>query len=98
MTAELVKIIGGDISVVSELHVGSTFTVSLPLGARHVPKNQLLDQQTEQEFNSMPSRLECEANLVHPMPTSQLIKVLCFFFRCFIVSDTFFSTAKRLRG
>ncbi|WP_338512278.1 ATP-binding response regulator [Pseudomonas trivialis] len=35
---ELVRLQGGRLSVSSEVGVGSTFTITLPLGSRHVPK------------------------------------------------------------
>lgn len=42
LTKELVQLHGGTLSVESELEHGSTFTVRIPLGHRHLPAEQLL--------------------------------------------------------
>jgi signal transduction histidine kinase/DNA-binding response OmpR family regulator len=39
---ELVKLHGGDLTVVSEVGRGSTFTVSIPVGSAHVPPDQVV--------------------------------------------------------
>ena len=41
LVEELVKLHGGSIHVASELNAGSTFTVSLPLGAAHLSKDRI---------------------------------------------------------
>jgi signal transduction histidine kinase len=46
---ELVQLHNGDISVESELHVGSTFTVKIPLGKAHLPAQQVASQHEEEE-------------------------------------------------
>ncbi len=42
LVAELVKMHGGAVSVESALGMGSTFTVSLPLGSAHLPSDRLV--------------------------------------------------------
>lgn len=44
LTEELVKLHGGRISVQSELGIGSTFTVVLPLGKSHLPKDRVQEE------------------------------------------------------
>jgi len=39
---ELVKLHGGELSVVSEIGRGSTFTISVPIGSAHLPSDQLV--------------------------------------------------------
>lgn len=76
LTAELVKTMGGSISVQSQLGVGSTFTIKLPRGTKHVPKGQLVEQASDSDFGSMPNRLQCEL-IPHSMEralTSTLLK------------------------
>ncbi|HEY8895953.1 MAG TPA: ATP-binding protein, partial [Niastella sp.] len=46
---ELVQLHNGEINVESELHVGSTFTVKIPLGKEHLPVQQILVQTEEEE-------------------------------------------------
>lgn len=46
---ELVQLHNGDISVESELHVGSTFTVKIPLGKEHLPAQQVAIEKEEEE-------------------------------------------------
>lgn len=41
---ELVRMNGGSIEVESQLHKGTTFRIRLPLGAAHLPKDQLADE------------------------------------------------------
>lgn len=43
LTKELVKLLGGEISVSSREGKGSTFTVSLPLGKDHLPASEVAD-------------------------------------------------------
>lgn len=43
LTQELVKLHGGTIQVVSELGTGSVFTVTLPLGKSHLPREHVQD-------------------------------------------------------
>lgn len=50
LVSELVKLHGGDITVTSKVGEGSEFTVSLPVGKKHVPKDQLLE--TDQHFDA----------------------------------------------
>jgi PAS domain S-box-containing protein len=44
LVAELVKIHGGTISVRSKMGEGSTFAVSLPFGAEHLPRSRTVDR------------------------------------------------------
>lgn len=44
LVRELVRLHGGDVSVQSRLHEGSTFTVRLPLGRAHLPSEQVREQ------------------------------------------------------
>ncbi len=46
LVQELVKLHGGTISVTSTLGKGSTFTISLPVGAAHLPQNRIAAQRT----------------------------------------------------
>lgn len=41
---ELVKLHGGEVAVASELGQGSRFTITLPLGSEHLPRESLLDE------------------------------------------------------
>ena len=43
---ELVKLHGGEVTVVSQLGEGTTFTVSIPLGAAHLPADRLRGGRT----------------------------------------------------
>lgn len=45
LTQELVKLHGGQINVLSQLHQGTVFTVSLPLGKEHLPANQINEKK-----------------------------------------------------
>ncbi len=48
LVQELVKLHGGSISVLSTPNVGSSFTISIPLGIAHLPKNMVrLDGEQE---------------------------------------------------
>ncbi|MCS3797429.1 ATP-binding protein [Niastella sp. OAS944] len=46
---ELVQLHSGEINVESELHVGSIFTVKIPLGKEHLPAQQVSVQTDEEE-------------------------------------------------
>ncbi|MBO9546319.1 ATP-binding protein [Caulobacter sp.] len=46
LVEELAKLHGGAVSVASRLGQGSTFTVSLPLGAAHLPREQFSNRET----------------------------------------------------
>jgi len=43
LVSELVKVHGGSVSVTSDVGKGSTFVVSVPLGAGHLPKDRVAD-------------------------------------------------------
>jgi PAS domain S-box-containing protein len=43
---ELVKIHGGTISAESEIHKGTAFTVSIPTGSAHLPKDRIVPEKT----------------------------------------------------
>lgn len=47
LVAELVKLHGGDITVSSQEHKGSTFSVTIPLGKDHLPASQVLDKAAD---------------------------------------------------
>jgi signal transduction histidine kinase len=49
-TRELVKIHGGDITVESQLGVGSVFRVLIPLGRDHVPSDSVVDDLPASEW------------------------------------------------
>lgn len=50
LVSELVKLHGGEISVTSKEGEGTEFTVSIPIGKAHLPKNQVIDKEID--FNS----------------------------------------------
>jgi len=47
---ELVKLHGGNVSVTSQVGKGSEFTVSIPIGRKHLPQDQLLE--ADQHFDA----------------------------------------------
>ena len=46
LVQELVKLHGGSISATSEVGRGTTFTVSIPLGSQHLPRDQVGSERT----------------------------------------------------
>lgn len=46
LVQELAKLHGGNVRVQSELHKGSTFTVSIPLGKTHLPSERISAERT----------------------------------------------------
>ncbi len=48
LVAELARLHGGDVSVASELGVGSSFTVCVPYGREHLPEDQVRDDVTDE--------------------------------------------------
>jgi CheY-like chemotaxis protein len=50
MIKELVKQLGGEISVESEINKGTSFEVHVPFGKMHIPHDQFGENKTEEEY------------------------------------------------
>ncbi|ADO74714.1 ATP-binding protein [Stigmatella aurantiaca] len=69
LVQELVKLHGGSVTVKSVLGQGSTFTVSLPAGAAHLPQEHLGVPRMLPSTGSESRLFLAEASLWNPVPT-----------------------------
>jgi PAS domain S-box-containing protein len=70
LVQELVKLHGGTIAVDSKYRVGTTFTVSLPFGSAHLPKDRVGQARNEQTRSQNRSMFENEALAWLPLESS----------------------------
>jgi PAS domain S-box-containing protein len=61
LVQELVNLHGGSVGLTSSVGVGSTFTVTIPLGKRHLPPDSIQDQQSFASSETRPDAYVEEA-------------------------------------